>query len=304
MSYLKFILISIFKFENNFEDIVIDFDEVIYLLSCCKQFDIKPDEELDKKDKNIPEEQKKEQMSFTSTINNKGYDKKMSCQKLNNQMFNFESPYKNGTATPRETFKMNNTVKLINKNDFKNNTKLSKNKKGKKGENNLKIEEGNLYKCVYNKFLFKWNTPKYNYDITVKTPEAVFQVGKTVLRAYIDIELIFFLLENKFINWDFYISQYIFSYKECHRNMNELLSIKSMVNIFPNLLKSIPIVKDSLNKKDMNEQYINSNKVNNLTTDKVHQISDKSKKYEFLYTDKNNINYIKIFHNFFYNFHM
>ena len=301
MSYLKFILISIFKFENNFEDIIIDFDEIIYILSCCKQFDIKPDEELDKKEQNIPEEPKKEQMSFTSKINNKGYENKLSCKKLNNHMYNFESPtiVKKGTVTPKESFKMNNTVKVKNKNDSKNNTKLSKNKKGKKEQNELKIEESNLYKCVYNKFLFKWNTPKYNYDITVKTPEAVFQVGKTVIRAYIDIELIFFLLENKFTNWDFYISQYIFSYKECHRNINELISVKSMVNIFPNILKSIPTVKDTLNKKDMNEQYTNTNKVNNLISDKVHQVSDKSKKYEFLYTDKNNINYIKILHNFF-----
>jgi hypothetical protein len=163
---------------------------------------------------------------------------------------------------------------------------------------NNHLEEKNLYKCIYNKFLFKWYTPEYNYDITVKAPEAVFQAGRIIVRAYIDIELIFYLLENNFKNWDLYISQYIFSYKECHKNMNNLLSIKSTDSLFINEYNSLPILSSTLSTRHMREIYTN-NKINDLNKEKTCQFSNLSKQFEFLYTDKNNNNYIKIFHSFF-----
>ena len=159
-------------------------------------------------------------------------------------------------------------------------------------------EEKNLYKCIYDKFVFKWNTPKYNYDITVKVPEAIFQVGKTVLKAYINIELIFYLLENNFKNWDFYISQYLFSYKECRRNMGELTSVRSMVDLHKKDLDSLPVIDNSSNRKAMNVKSKKKNPINNLNIEKIQQISEKSKTYEYIYTDEKNNNYVKIVHNF------
>ena len=151
-------------------------------------------------------------------------------------------------------------------------------------------EEKNLYKCIYNKFNFKWNTPKYNYDINVKAPEAIFQVGGKIFKSYINIELIFFLIENNFKNWDFYISHYIFSYKECKKNMSKLTS-KSMENLDNKNLDEFPLLKSSLNKTKIKE-------INNFNKERIQQITEKSKTFEFLYTDKYNNNYIKIFHNF------
>ena len=146
-------------------------------------------------------------------------------------------------------------TKLINKNINNNNNQenlvVQQMKKSKKI---IKIEEKNLYKCIYNKILFKWITPKYNYDITVKAPEAIFHIDRTVLKVYIDIEFIFYLLEKKFDNWDFYISQYIFSYKECHKKIGKLISVKSMAQIYQNRNNSLPILHNSFSSDNMKEK--------------------------------------------------
>jgi hypothetical protein len=96
MNYLKFILVSIFKFDNDFDNLFIDFDEIIYILSCSKQFEIKT------------EEQKKE-------------------EKDNNQLIpdmNYESL--------NMTTKLNNTSRAEKKKNSKKNINLKKKKKKKK----------------------------------------------------------------------------------------------------------------------------------------------------------------------------
>ena len=308
MNYLKYILISIFKFENNFEDIMIDYDEITNLLSSCSQFDI--NDEIKKNEKN-----ENENKNFIKNLNrlNRTKQKKLSVKLLNNDMKNIIKNYLNNNKNTNinininELNKLKNKFGILNSNNNKINLKEIKMKINKNEEDNTitkllkknkQFEEKNLYKCNYNKFLFKWYTPEYNYEITVKAPEAVFQAGRTIVRAYIDIELIFYLLENNFKNWDLYISQYIFSYKECHKNMNSLLSIKSTDSLFINEFNSLPLVNNTLSTRNLREIYTN-NKINDLNKEKICKFSNSSKQFEFLYTDKKNINYIKIFHSFF-----
>ena len=312
MNYLKFILASIIKFDNDFEDIYIDFNEIIYMLTYSKEFGMKTEDDNDKKENNINKQKKNSKINFSSLLNNVQFrkqKKKFTIRKSNNKI---QIPLeiinsKNGAFTPKEVFKMKNKLKILEKQDIPD---LNNNSNDHINIDNIKIpkiknnniqneEEINLYKCKYNKFLFKWNTPKYNYDITVKTPEAIFQLGRTVIKKYIDIELIFYLIENNFNNWDFYISQFLFSYKEWRKNVGKLISVKSTGELFSKELDSFPILKSALSTKDMRDIYTKNNKIINLNSERIHQISDKSKKYEFIYTGKNNINYIKIFHNFF-----
>ena len=290
MNYLKFILVSIFKFDNDFDNLFIDFDEIIYILSCSKQFEIKTEEQKkEEKDNNqvIPD-MNYESLNMTTKLNNTlRAEKKTSSKKLSNL---------NKTMNQRSMFRRKTGSK---KSQSKNNIcNLSMPKIRKIVHEEIPEEEKNLYKCIYDKFVFKWNTPKYNYDITVKVPEAIFQVGKTVLKAYINIELIFYLLENNFKNWDFYISQYLFSYKECRRNMGELTSVRSMVDLHKKDLDSLPVIDNSSNRKAMNVKSKKKNPINNLNIEKIQQISEKSKTYEYIYTDEKNNNYVKIVHNF------
>ena len=67
-----------------------------------------------------------------------------------------------------------------------------------------------------------------------------------------------------------------------------------MAQLYQNINNSLPILHNSFSSDNMKEK-----KISNLNTEKIFQISDKSKKYEFIYTDESNINYIKIFHSFF-----
>ena len=301
MSYLKYILISIFKFDNNFEDILIDFDEIIHILTSCKEFCINEDNKTNQNTL-VKLESHKSSINFTTLLNTQKMEKRVSFKKLN---MNYKY-IKKGGFTPKSSMINKKNFRTLNKKDMINSfnshddiNNSQDSPKLPKYKNAVKIEEKNIYKCIYNKFLFKWHTPKYNYDITVKTPEAIFQAGRIIIKAYIDIELIFYLLENKFKNWDLYISQYIFSYKECHKNMNDLISIKSTDNLFINEFNSLPHLQSSLSTRDIREIYTNNNKINNLNKEKINQFSDKSKKYEFLYTNKENYNYIKLFHSFF-----
>ena len=310
MSYLKHILISIIKFDNDFEDIYIDYNEIEFILSYSKQFRIKDEDVLNRKDIKNEQGKKNKKFNFTSLLNiSKLSSKKMNSKKFNNNMKGFlEYPVstKNGAFSPKEAFKLKNKLNFIekheiqiinhNSNDHANqdSIEIQKNKTNK--NEFLKIET-NLYKCKYNKFIFKWNTPKRNYDITIKAPEAIFQFGRIIIKTYIDIELIFYLIENNFKNWDFYISQYIFSFKDFKKNMGKLISVKSSAELFPKGLDSFPSLKYTLSTKDMKEVF-KKNKISYLNEEKIHQISEKSKKYEFIFTDKNNFNYIKVFHNF------
>ena len=304
MSYLKYILTCIIKFYNDFEDINIDFDEIIYILSCCKQFEIIEEEITETIDTKIIDESTKNINPETNFISlNTKIDKKQSTKKLTNRIKEIKGVAASPEIvafTPKEVIQKKNSLRLINKKITKlinNNINNQENlvaQQIKKSKKIVKIEEKNLYKCIYNKILFKWITPKYNYDITVKAPEAIFHIGKTVLKVYVDIEFIFYLLENKFENWDFYISQYIFSYKECHKKMGKIISVKRMEQLFLNKNNSLPILHNSFSSDNIKEK-----KLSNLNTEKIYQISDKSKKYEFIYTDESNINYIKIFHSFF-----
>ena len=307
MRYLKFILASIFKFDDNFENINIDFDEIMNILSFSKEFGL--NSENDKTSQNM---KKNTKINFTSIMNFSKSDKKLShlFKKYNKGRYSCYKTIicKDGGFTPNKLFIKRNRLGLLEKkeeitnNSFNNDNNKRKDKSSKllkmKIEEKIKIKENNTYKCIYNKFMFKWKTPKYNYDIIVKAPEAIFQVGINVLKSYIDIELIFFLIKNNFKKWDFYISQYLFSYKEFNKKMEKLLSVKSMEELLPKELDSTPLLKGSLSTKDIKEMYNVDKKINNLNQEKIQLISDKSKDYEFIYTDEKNINYIKIFHNF------
>ena len=301
MNYLKYILASIIKFDNNFEDINIDFDEIIYILSCSKQFEIKEEKEREKEVEEEKEEEiannglfllnkiKSEKIVLNSTIKLPKAGKNLSSKRLNNKFKDLIEGTKEGIKK-KNTFRSTGKRSIKNKHDDQEVVRIKKIKNVKKI---IPTEEKNLYKCIYNKFMFIWITPKYNYNVEVKTPEAIFRIGKTVLKAYIDIELIFYLLETNFKNWDYYVSQYLFSYKECQKKILSSLSVGEKQNAFPLLKNS----KSCINIKEKCEA-VKRNKINYLNTEKICRVSEKSKKFDFICSDENNINYIKILHNF------
>ena len=282
MSYLKYFLINIVRFDDNYEDITLDYDEVNNILCHSKQFEF----EGDNTENTNKFFQKQILLKSTKTINRKTF------HNLTMNFGKFMSKHitsKEGQPKVTRSIKKNKTIKVFNGVQVDPEAYI----------NNQK-EEINIYKCPYNKFNFKWNTPKYEYEVEVKTPEAIFQIDKTSLRAYIDIEYIFNFLINDFENWDYYISQFIFSYKECQYYLSSFLSLKNRNTISLKRSPSQPLF-NYINNANINKTENNSNNNRNifLNMEKTKIISEKSKNYEFICTDENCSNYIKILHNFF-----
>lgn len=282
MTNLKFILISIVRFSNDYEDISINFDEITHILSHSKQFEMgeTPDEVVRQSKKFLSKELllKSTKLIVRKNINNftNKFEKSISKE------LDFHKKLTNLSSSIKKT----NTIRILN--GVKTTPHV--------GIGNNSAEE-KIYKCFYNKFEFKWNTPKYEYDVEVKVPEAILQVGRITLRAYVDIEYIFNFLQSGFEFWDYYISQVIFSYKECIHYFNEIISFKN--RNFQSLKKSNsqPVFMN-INTREIKQGNNKNNRNIFLNMEKIQKISEKSKIYEFIYTDEDNCNYIKIFHNF------
>lgn len=87
-----------------------------------------------------------------------------------------------------------------------------------------KENDANITQC--NIFSFSWSTPNKLYEIVVETPmitivetNSLFTIDK-----YIDYDLLFYLYQRKFLNWDFFILNYMFSFKQCRLLIDKLLS--------------------------------------------------------------------------------
>ena len=89
------------------------------------------------------------------------------------------------------------------------------------------IEKQNIFKLI-------WLTPYKNYSINIQTPSIVLSetTSNTTIHSYVDFEFLFFLFKNHFIEWDYYCLNYLFSYKQCRKTMDNLLSKqKAFTNI-------------------------------------------------------------------------
>ena len=332
MAYLKMLLMSIFKIDINYDNILVDFSELSNVLENSKIFFV------DIEDINKTEKKENNQKSNNSNKDLRIYKRKIQKNLTNIKMnvFNFTSflkTNKNNNFVSHDssnifnitnkrdkikrrsslydlkekcfTPKHHNTRKIIFnslKKDLKELTNKLFTSNIKENDNNTIIKEEtkeeenkSLYKCSFSKFIFDWKTPKYNYNIIIKTPEAVFQINKKIIRTKIDIELIFYLLENSFKNWDFYISKYIFAYKKSIKNVESLISIKSTSNLLSHETKLLPEINSNRQNYLLKEE-INRDKIKSGNT---YRLTDKSKKYEFIYTDNDNNNYLKILHNFY-----
>ena len=331
MIYIKILLISIFKIDINYDNIFADYSELSNVLENSKIFhvDIEDISKTEKKgsylqsnnsNKELRFFKRKVQKNLTNIkINDFNFTSFLKANK-NNNFFSYDSSNKNNIANRNVKLKRRNSLYDLKEKCFTpkhNDTReilfnsINKDLEEipnkfiesnlKENENYIivkeeaKEEDKNLYKCLFSKFLFEWKTPKYNYNIVLKAPEAIFQINKKIIRTKIDIELIFYLLENSFKNWDFYISKYIFTYKKSIKNVESIISIKSTNNLLSKEIKLLPEI-NSNRKNFLLKEEININKKKSGNT---YRLTDQSKKYEFIYTDNDNKNHLKILHNFY-----
>ena len=82
----------------------------------------------------------------------------------------------------------------------------------------------------YNIFEFFWITENKSFKVNICTPLASIEMTKNNIkvRKYIDFELLFFLYENNFKNWDFYLIKYLSSYKSFRTLLEQINSINEI----------------------------------------------------------------------------
>ena len=104
----------------------------------------------------------------------------------------------------------------------------------------------------YNIYQFIWSTPKKLYKITIHLPLITFSIPSNSIRVqqYIDYELLFYLMENKFLNWDFYIIKYLSSFKR-FRNLIENLASHSIVNYIQIFLRNPKLKMSNINNLEL-----------------------------------------------------
>lgn len=119
------------------------------------------------------------------------------------------------------------------------------------------------YKEKSHNHIFNWITPKRTYRVHVIEPLVQLIVLKQHIRfnKYIDFDLLFFLYEKKFVSWDFYLINYLFSYKRVRTVFDKLVS-KSLLEPIENMVINL------------NKEYIDDYSVYDIQND-------------YLYTDDN-----------------
>ncbi len=67
-------------------------------------------------------------------------------------------------------------------------------------------------------------TPKYTYKLIIKTPNVIVKISNLTINKFIDLGLFLFILKRNFLNWDFYIIHYLFSFKSFRYIIKTFLS--------------------------------------------------------------------------------
>ena len=148
------------------------------------------------------------------------------------------------------------------------------------GKNNCKI-----FQRSNNKFEFDWINPEGHYLIKISMPNISlrFHDIKKFVNHYIDKELFIYLLDKKFLYWDYYVVHFLFSIKYFRIFIQRLLS-KNNLNIIENILNNDERQYLNLNIKKIgeNEFFSISNKYNNILNNSLNDID-----FSFILTDHN-----------------
>ena len=85
----------------------------------------------------------------------------------------------------------------------------------------------------YTEYSFIWETPNKTYRVRIIMPIILFwsEHIKKYIIAYCDKDLFLFLFKNNFINWDYYVLNYLFSIKAFRQIILNSLSFYRNYNI-------------------------------------------------------------------------
>ena len=93
----------------------------------------------------------------------------------------------------------------------------------------MEIESKNI-----STFEYFWLTPQKSFILTIETPLITVDIpsNNSIVKKYIDFDLLFFIYSKNFIMWDFYIINYLFTYKNFRNFLDNIYSIPEKRDIF------------------------------------------------------------------------
>ena len=314
IDYFKDILLASIKFSNDYQKINFKEDEIYIVLRKEKDnkkirlqirvnnraIEHKGSIKLFPKVNNILKKSISIKLSNKVVVNNLKEELKKEPDKEKNVGFSINNANNdnNNTNDVNSLYKTNKKIVTIHANpDLRNNEKRKKDSKKKE--------------IKYTEYCFIWETPNRTYKVRMIMPIIIFwseHVKKNII-AYCDKDLFLFLFQNNFVNWDYYILNYLFSIKIFRQIILSSLSFYS--NIFMNNAE-LSSFTERERKKDFFSQSPNRKKFDNskissinektiiLNTNKkiYNQLNENNESYKFFYTDNFSINSIIDFHSY------
>ena len=133
---------------------------------------------------------------------------------------------------------------------------------------NLNNNNENNNNNFYDNIEFQWKTPKHLFKVTIIAPKINFLIEKRniKIKKFLNYELLFFLYEKKFILWDYYLINYLFSYKKFRKIISKMNSYLLNNSIYNNSIINLDEKIKSLKYDDYNQKefiFINT-KENNI----------------------------------------
>jgi len=320
IDFFKRILLASIKFSNNFESV--DFDDKLISSSLSA---------MRKEEMGGMEIKKEFTFSSKKEVNGSMSPKKYSLpfRKLGTKSYN--SPF-GSTKSPKNgnNIGLANTFSSI-KNNFIENF-MHSNKFDKKEEvihsskkNNLinihllsenyktisekSKNEGKRIKSKYNEYIFLWETCSKTFVVNVQMPIIYFKFKtmKSEILAYCDKKLFLYIYKKNFVNWDFYVLNYLFSIKAFRKIILNNYSIANKLILSELFSKSMNGEEKNLTmnnffslknqKKGENEGFniLSENNKFNIFTERIIINRNKNKVYNIL--NENNESYLFFYTN-------
>jgi hypothetical protein len=162
----------------------------------------------------------------------------------------------------------------------------------------------------YSEYCFIWETPSNTYRIRMIMPIIIFwseHIKKNIV-TYCEQKLFLFLLKNNFINWDYYILNYLFSIKIFRKLILKGLSFYSNNNISKTKLSSLnkfrikDVIISKLKETDTDNSlfsFIDEKTIILTANRKIYNnLNENNESYIFFYTDNSNHNSIIDLHSY------
>lgn len=142
----------------------------------------------------------------------------------------------------------------------------------------------------YNTYIFTWVTPNINYKVHLEVPKITFQYerDKRIITRFIERDFFLFLWNRNFMNWDFFVMNYLISLKSFRIYIENFFSKISKENIaFVTNKFRFPYAQEESNEL-----------VISLSPRRVHIYSPKNIKMFCFVTDEFRNNSILCFHSY------